>query len=180
MIMTAILPLFPAYLLYHFFQKQMASLSYLGFFLLGSSALLFITANKNFKPKKSTPFKDALYIGMMQALALVPGFSRSAATISGACMRGWEVEEAISFSFLLAIPTILGGQFLETLKLLFFNPPAAASLSLTSYFTGFISSLGVGLLSIRYLFSITDKKRMRPFAWYCLIIGSAAIALYYR
>ncbi len=168
----AILPLFPAYFIYHFFKSALCNDHLLGYFLILTALLLFAAARFNFT-RTDSKYKDALIIGFMQSLALLPGFSRSASTISAACFRGWPLKEAISFSFLLAIPAILGGHFLETLQLLFLREHAAVQVNLTSYAIGFMTSLGTGLLTMRYILSLTDKKRVRPFAWYCLIIGVA-------
>ena len=117
----------------------------------------------------SRKIKDMLCIGMMQGMALLPGLSRSGMTIAMGSIRGWPIKEAVLFSFLLAIPTVMGGIVLEAIKL-----KAVMTLPLSNYIAGFISSFVVGLLTIRVIFSLYEKKQLLYFAIYCIIIGTMA------
>lgn len=170
----AIIPLFPFYFLLKFLVEFFSKPSFLPFFLLVTSLILFISSKIKIRPiEQSThkrKIKDVLIIGLMQALALIPGISRSAFTISSACFRGWEIKEAIKFSFLLAIPTILGGSFLESLKL-FLKKEITYSLDISSYIIGFSASFFVGLFAIRYIFSIDSQKKLLPFAIYLFFLS---------
>lgn len=173
-IALAIIPLIPTYL----FFKSIKSLTYkmelLGLFFIFTSALLFFASNIQKKKKSNSSLigkiKDVLFIGSMQTLALIPGISRSATTISAGCMRGWHIMDAISFSYILAIPTILGGSLLEYLKLWSKKEPVM-EMSFSSYLIGFCASFIAGAIMIRYVFSLKENKKLLPFAWYCLIIG---------
>ena len=166
-IFIAILPLIPFYI---FFRNFIQNIELLGLFLIISSLFLFTTSLlKERKEKNSSlngKIKDVLFIGLMQACALFPGISRSGSTISAACFRGWHVKEAISFSFILAIPTILGGSVLETLKFLKDKPTFDHSV-----ITGFFASFLIGLITIHFIFKIKSRKKFLPFAFYCLIVG---------
>ena len=113
-----------------------------------------------------------LYIGIAQGLALLPGLSRSGMTIATANLRGWPLKEAILFSFLLAIPTILGGIALEAWKI-----KAPLSLPLSHYGIGFLSSFITSSITVRIIFSLTKKKQLLIFALYCITIGIVAIVL---
>jgi len=88
-------------------------------------------------------------------------------------------EEGAKFSFLLAVPAILGGQFLESVKLWKGSSEAAGMVSLGSYAIGFFTSLVVGLFSVKAVFWIYKKDKLYHFGWYCLFIGIAAIILFH-
>ena len=120
-VVLATLPLFPLVLLMKPIEAAYAEPAYLGVFFLMTAAILFLGVYYG----KTSPegqrhqhvWRDALVIGSWQALAILPGVSRSGSTISGARLLGWSPQEAIVFSFLLAIPAVLGGTSLELLKL---------------------------------------------------------------
>jgi len=114
---------------------------------------------------------DVLFIGLMQALALIPGFSRSGLTISSAKIRGWPKEKAIRFSFMLAIPTIMGGSALELLKL---NKDTIAKMDITSLTIGFLVSFAVGMMGINGIFIIAKRGKMKFIAIYCILAGLIA------
>ncbi len=166
----AILPLCPMYFFLKPLRVYLSNIHFLGFFLILSGFFLLITAL--YKPKeKNSPYKikDMLFIGIMQAMALIPGISRSGSTISAACWRGWKVNEAITFSFLLAIPTVMGGSVLESYKSILSQ--STSNVSFSCYLAGFVTSFVVGSFAIRYIFSIVDRKKIKPFAFYCIAIG---------
>ena len=137
--------------------------------------MLFIASSLKIKEKLPLPnkrkIKDVLLIGTAQALALIPGMSRCGATISASFIRGWKMQKAITFSFMLAIPTIIGGNILESIKMLKLKELNMPNISAPSYLIAFLSSFIIGLISIRFIFSLTDKKKIRPFALYCISMG---------
>jgi undecaprenyl-diphosphatase len=105
----------------------------------------------------------------MQSTALVPGISRSASTISCARILGWNAQEAVRFSFLLAIPTMLGGNCLTLLKIS--GQITNLPISLSSYLIGFIASCLTGLAVIGPAIRCLENGKLQPFAWYCLVLG---------
>src|SRR3989344_994574 len=114
----ALIPLVPAYFLLKPLRTLLSHPAYLGYFLLFTAFLLFIASKKQeVRIAKGYKSRDMIWIGMMQTLALLPGISRSGATIATARLLGWKWDAAARFSFLLAIPAILGGQALEFFKL---------------------------------------------------------------
>ena len=113
-------------------------------------------------------------IGCFQVLALLPGLSRSGATISGARLLGWDRNQAAKFSFLLAIPTICGAMLVEG-KEFFFHPDNFISLPSSIYFIGFISSFLSGFLALKVFLHLIKQNRLVPFAVYCAIIGCITI-----
>ncbi|HSX12875.1 MAG TPA: undecaprenyl-diphosphate phosphatase [Chlamydiales bacterium] len=167
----ALLPLVPAYFLLKPVRIALSDPMYLGYFLLVTALILF---SASFIVKKNPPKTiHALWIGMAQALALIPGISRSGSTIAVARFCGWTLKEGALFSFLLAIPTILGGELLETIQLL--KSTSASIVPWTSYAAGFLASFGSGLFSCRTVFWIYERGLIRPFAWYCLTVGLIAL-----
>lgn len=174
-IALALLPLIFTYKIIHSFLPILSSIRYLGFFFCISAVLLYIAAKKNSKTYE-VPFtykKDAFWIGIFQSLALIPGISRSAATISAGRMRGWTLHESVIFSFLLSIPTILGGIFLELWK-----SNSHHAIFRIEYVGGALASFLVGLGTINLFFKILQKGRLILFAIYCMILGSILLLTY--
>lgn len=179
--MAAIIPLVPAYFFLKPLRVAMSDPSYLGFCLMATAGLLFAASAKQTAIPSEAPLKkwrDVLCIGLMQTMALIPGISRSGSTIAAARFCGWEWREAARFSFLLAIPTVLGGELLETAKMLGGSSEAAGAVSPLCYAAGFAASFGLGLAGVRLIFWLYEKGRVRPFAWYCLGAGLFAWAIF--
>lgn len=117
----------------------------------------------------------ALCIGLFQALSIIPGTSRSGATILGAIILGCARPVAAEFSFFLAIPTMVGVSVLKLGKFFaekiaageaLFTGPEAAILAI-----GFIVSFVVSLLCIRFLMDFVKKHDFKPFGWYRIVLG---------
>lgn len=161
----ALIPLIPAYFLLKPIRLAASEPAYMGYALMITGALLFAATRKK-ELHTSKKWQHVLCIGVMQTMALIPGISRSGSTIAAARFCGWNWREAAKFSFLLAIPTILGGELLEILK-----GNAASDLSLACYAGGFIASFFLGLFGVRFIFWVYETGKVRPFAWYCLGVG---------
>lgn len=168
------LPLVPLVFILKPLSKLFDQPEILGFFFLTTALLLFLGIRLAPKSDPITPtpkpYRDALKIGLFQALAVIPGISRSGATISGARMIQWGYQEAILFSFLLAIPAILGGAAQEALKLWKATGPLPA-VPLISYFMGFTISFFVGFASLNLLIRLATKGKLMYFVWYCTAVG---------
>lgn len=163
----ALIPLVPAYFLLKPLRIAASNPAFLGYSLMVTAGLLF--AATSVRSRKENKWWHVLCIGLMQTVALIPGISRSGSTISAARFCGWEWKEAVRFSFLLAVPTILGGELLETMK----GVPEAG-VSFGCYLGGFIASLGMGLIAVRSIFWIYETGKVKPIAWYCLGAGLVA------
>lgn len=176
----ATLPLFPLVFLMKPIKAVYGDPSYLGFFFLLTAAILFLgTRAKEAKPKEAgRPWRDALKIGLWQAAAILPGVSRSGSTITGAKLLGWSVNDAVTFSFLLAIPAILGGTALEGFKL-WSHPDESIALPFSLYFSGFAISFLVGMASLRLLILAAMQNKFSYFAWYCTALGIATIIYFH-
>lgn len=119
------------------------------------------------------PFARALGIGFIQCLAMVPGVSRSGATIMGALALGVERRTAAEFSFFLAVPTMLGATTLELVKNR--HELAAAQVDWGLIGVGFLVSFLVAIVVIRWFVGLVSKRGFAPFAWYRIVAGSIAL-----
>jgi undecaprenyl-diphosphatase len=116
-------------------------------------------------------FGDALLIGLSQALAIVPGVSRSGATITTARALGIEREDSANFSFLMATPIIAGAGLLETRKILAGGIHAPVV-------WGFVAATAFGVVAIAGLIRFVRIGTYRPFAWYRIAVAIMVIATY--
>lgn len=119
------------------------------------------------------PILRVIGIGFIQCIAMIPGVSRSGATIMGALSLGVERRTAAEFSFFLAIPTMLGATTLELLKK--GDQVATAAVSWGDIALGFIVSFIVALLVIKWFVGIVSRHGFAPFAWYRIVAGAAAL-----
>ncbi len=161
----ALVPLVPAYFLLKPLRLMASEPEYLGYALMATGVMLFAAGRiKEVNPSKK--WQHVLCIGVMQTMALIPGISRSGSTISAGRFCGWEWREAARFSFLLAIPTILGGELLEAMK-----EHGNSGVSTGCYVGGFLASFALGLVAVRFIFWVYETGKVKPFAWYCLGVG---------
>jgi undecaprenyl-diphosphatase len=121
----------------------------------------------------SLGWKDAVMIGLMQAMAIIPGISRSGITITAGLMLGLTRKAASRFSFLLAIPTILLAGGLETLDLVKSTEPV----DWMSLLTGAVLSFGFAYLTIHYFLKFIERISMFPFVVYRLLLGVVILML---
>ena len=119
------------------------------------------------------PLKRALGIGFIQCLSMVPGVSRSGATIMGALSLGIERRTAAEFSFFLAVPTMLGATTLSVAK--HHEEIAAAGIDWGLIAIGFIVSFVVAVAVIKWFVGIVGRYGFAPFAWYRIVAGGAAL-----
>ncbi len=145
--------------------------------LTGAAALIFVTERIGHRTRGlgSVTWRDALVIGASQSLALLPGVSRSAATICGGMLCHLERPSAARFSFLMSVPILIAAAVLAVKDLLelpgFVShlPPLAA---------GFVSSAVVGFLSIHWLLSHLARHPMNLFGWYRILFGALCFLTY--
>lgn len=122
---------------------------------------------------------DALIIGCWQCLALIPGISRSGATIVGGLLRGVGHEGAAHFSFLIATPIILGATVLELPKLLHEDiAPGVFQLSIVAAVLAGVTAFASTAFLMRY-FRSNDAWALNPFAYYCIVFGLGSLAVLY-
>ncbi len=149
-----------------------SSVNLVGMMLIITGLLLILTrwVKKNQKSFHAFTFKDALIIGLVQGMAILPGISRSGATIATAIFLGIRKEIAVEFSFLLSIPAIFGAGMIMVKDM----AGDSALWDAKIMFTGMLASCVVGYFSLSMLVFIIKKGRLHFFAPYCWILGAAA------
>lgn len=155
----------------------MESLLVIAITLIIGGVIIFLFENwyakKNIKKEASDldldqiSYKQAAILGAVQAIAMIPGVSRSGATIVGGLAQGIERKTIVEFSFLLAIPTMLGATVLDIYK----NPNIISSDTLAVWLTGFIVSFITAIIAVKFLIKYIQKNDFKIFAWYRIILG---------
>lgn len=143
--------------------------------VLGGIAILLIErliGTFRFHRVADIPFARAIGIGVIQCLAMIPGVSRSGATIMGALALGVDRRTAAEFSFFLAIPTMLGATTLETWKAR--ETLMGASVNWSDIAIGFVVSFIVAILVIKWFVGLVSRRGFAPFAWYRIAAGLVA------
>ncbi|MDD3962020.1 MAG: undecaprenyl-diphosphate phosphatase [Bacteroidales bacterium] len=143
-----------------------------GFFLLITAFLLTLSHFAKPGERKITA-KNAFLVGLAQALAVLPGISRSGATISTGLMLGIKREEIAKFSFLMVLIPILGENFLEILG----GEMATATIGTTALLVGSLAAFISGLLACTWMLLLVKKGKLIWFALYCALLGIIAIIL---
>ncbi len=145
---------------------------FVGFMLLVTATLLFLT---RFVPQNnnSVTLKTALIIGLAQTLAILPGISRSGATISTALFFGIERGKAIRFSFLMVLIPIFGANFLKILRMS--EAAGSSTMEFTPMIIGAVTAFLAGVVACRWMLQIVRKGNIAYFSIYCAVIGLTAI-----
>jgi len=144
-----------------------------GFMLLLTATLLAMTYYSR-REGGSVTYGKAIIIGVAQAIAILPGVSRSGATIATSILIGVEKEKAARFSFLMVLLPIIGASLLE-IKDFIEAPELAGGISGTALLLGFLAAFISGLLACQWMIAIVKKGKLIYFAIYCLIVGAIAI-----
>ena len=146
-------------------------------FLMGTALILVLSErlSKFDRAMDALTWLDALWIGIFQALALFPGISRSGATIAGGLLRGFNREQSARFSFLLAVPTMLGAGGIALLDL---GQAGDVGAQLGPLVVGFIAAAIVGFFAIHWLLSFLRQRRLYGFALYCALISVGSLLIY--
>lgn len=139
------------------------------FFLIITGFLLFFSdkVTNAHRGEKDMNITDSVLIGLAQSVALLPGISRSGATITAGIFRKLNRTAAARFSFLLSLPAVCGAVILEAR---YFNQIPSSEIWL--YFIGFICATLAGLLSLKLFFLVIREARLKFFAYYCWLFGS--------
>lgn len=135
-------------------------------------ALWLIRKLEGYKGEKKMAVKDALIVGLAQAVALIPGISRSGATIVGAMALGLDRDTALRYSFLLYIPVSLGGMILKADDLV--HDPLITSHAIP-YLIAFIAALIASYFALRWFINIMRSGKLGYFSLYCWIVGACVV-----
>lgn len=145
-----------------------------GCMLLVTAALLAFSYYYRPKEKSTIGKRDALIIGISQAIAVLPGLSRSGTTIATGLLLGNNKAALAQFSFLMVIPPILGEALLDTITIAQ-GGDYGGSIPATSLIAGFIAAFVAGAIACKWMINIVKKGKLIYFAYYCGIVGLATI-----
>ena len=183
-----ILSMFPVGIVGVFFEDKVeqffeGQILLVGAMLIVTGILLYLTE----KAKERTgeiSAKDAIIIGLAQAVAILPGISRSGSTIATALLLGVNRAEAARFSFLMVLPPILGATLLKAKKYYELSNGAVqevasnadvAPVSAAALIVGFIAAFISGLLACNWMIRLVKNAKLQYFAYYCFIVGAIAV-----
>ena len=174
-IFKIIISMLPAALIGVFFETELESLFSNNIVLVGAmliiTGLLLLLADRTQNTSKNVSFKNAFTVGVAQAVAILPGISRSGATISTAVLLGIDKTKAARFSFLMVIPLIFGKIF----KDIFSGELSYENAQITSLGIGFITAFVSGLLACTWMIRLVKNSQLKYFAYYCAVVGIIAI-----
>lgn len=171
-----VISMLPAAFIGVVFEEQINALFNGEVLLVGAmliiTALLLLLADKARNTDKPVSYPNALIIGVAQAIAILPGISRSGATISTSVLLGIDRSRAARFSFLMVVPLIFGKMAKDLLD-------GGSSLSFSGnagiYFAGFAAAFITGLLACKLMIALVRKAQLKVFAVYCFAVGLAAL-----
>ncbi len=165
----------PAVIVGLFFEEQLEELFGGNILLVGCmliiTAILLFLADKAKDTNKKVTFKNAFIIGISQAIAMLPGISRSGATISTSVLLGNDKTKAARFSFLMVVPLIFGKIAKDVLS----GDLKYDSGNFTALSIGFVAAFVAGLFACTWMISLVKKSKLSYFAIYCVIVGVIAI-----
>lgn len=149
---------------------------YVGIALLLTGVILFVSDRiaRGKKTERTITIKDALLVGCAQAVAVIPGLSRSGCSIAAGMAVGFDRTFAVRFSFLLSLPAVLGATLLKVIDVV--KDGIDTSL-LPIYLVGMVVAGVVGYFSIRLVNLLAQKNKFGRFAYYCWAVGFVAIIL---
>ena len=176
LIILGTLPLFVVLPVKDAVQSLSNSMVFIGAALIVTGVLLFVSdrVKKGRKNERTATWLDVLIVGLGQAIATMPGISRSGMTITTGCFVGFERKFAVRFSFLLSITAVLGANILSLAD------AAKAGINWAEvpvYLVGVVTAAVVGYLCIRLLRFIADRGKFGAFAYYCWAVGVLTLVL---
>ena len=170
-----VLSMIPAVIIGYKFEEQLEQLFAGNILLVGAmlivTALLLFMADKAKNTNKKVSFSNALVIGIAQGIAMLPGISRSGATISTSVLLGNDKTKAARFSFLMVVPLIFG----KIAKDILSGDLTYDSSNFTALSVGFIAAFVSGLFACTWMIALVKKSKLTYFAIYCVIVGVIAI-----
>lgn len=172
-----VLSMIPAVIIGYNYETELTELfggniRMVGFMLLLTAFLLYL-ADKAKNTNKKVSFKNALVIGFAQAIAMLPGISRSGATISTSVLLGNDKTKAARFSFLMVIPLIFG----KIAKDVFTGTLSFDNTNITTLSAGFIAAFISGMFACTWMIALVKKSKLTYFSVYCIVVGLIAISV---
>ncbi len=171
-----LLSMIPVLIVGMLFREPLESLFSGNLVLVGSAllvtALLLISTQLVIAGNKTIPFLDAFLMGIAQAIATIPGISRSGATISAGLLLKNGRSEVSQFSFLMVLLPIIGAAFLDIFS---HSPGSEAAIATSSLIIGFLAAYFSGYLACSWMINLVKKGKLYWFALYCAIVGTVSI-----
>lgn len=171
-----ILSMIPAAMVGILFDEKIDSLFSMDMLLVGCMLLvtgvLLLLADRAKNTEKSVGFGAAVIVGISQAIAILPGISRSGATISTCVLLGIDRSKAARFSFLMVVPLIFGKMAKDLLDGDIWN----AGVDPVPLAVGFVVAFVTGLIACTWMISLVKAAQLKWFSWYCFAVGAIAIA----
>jgi len=172
---------FFGFLLKPIFERAYQSLLVVGIGLIFTGVILkvseYLATNNIFsKTVRETSYSNVLFIGLFQALAIIPGISRSGSTIAAGLVAGLDREFAARFSFLLSIPAILGAGVLQ-LKDVVSN--GGSQEQMLPYLIGFLTAFAFSYLAIKVVMNLVKHGRLSVFSYYCWTVAALALGAHF-
>jgi undecaprenyl-diphosphatase len=152
------------------FESFFYNLTAVGIAFLATGCFLFVC--DRWPGKGNIRFRSSLLMGFAQGIAIIPGISRSGATIGTGLLAGIDKEKVARFSFILAVPAILGASVFD------FNAVDISSIGWDASLAGIAVSAVAGYASIKFLLGVIKKQKFRWFAVYCWLIGVVTLLLF--
>ncbi|MEO1255049.1 MAG: undecaprenyl-diphosphate phosphatase, partial [Bacteroidota bacterium] len=178
-VLKIILSMVPVFVIGIFFKDRIESLFVGNLVLVGTmlliTGLLLLFAHYKNSGTKPVNYVSALVIGFAQALAVLPGISRSGSTIATALILGIERSKAARFSFLMVLIPILGASLLQLLD--YMEDPSVHAISSSNLLIGFVAAFISGFIACKWMLQIVRRGKLTYFATYCFVIGVLAIIL---
>ncbi|MFQ6609848.1 MAG: undecaprenyl-diphosphatase UppP [Fidelibacterota bacterium] len=156
-----------------FIEASFSNVTFVGVNLIFTGIILYLTRYRQNGQIQKIPLKAALIIGFAQALAILPGVSRSGMTISAALFLGINSKEAAKFSFIMAIPVLFGAGLLHFNDTISLN----GSQNQMNFIIGFLVSAVTGLICILTLLKMLSKQKLWIFSIYCWSIGTISLLI---
>ena len=170
-----IVSMIPAAIIGVLFDKEIESLFGGALTLVGGmlliTGLLLLLADRAKITNKEVTFTSALIIGVSQAIAIMPGISRSGATISTSVLLGIDREKSARFSFLMVVPLILGKMAKDILS----GEISFSGENVVPMAVGFVVAFFTGLVACTWMISLVKKSKLTWFAIYCFVVGAIAL-----
>ncbi|MDO8435251.1 MAG: undecaprenyl-diphosphatase UppP [bacterium] len=165
---------------YHFIKTYLLGSMSVVLWALGIGGLVLIIFERGYRESKTAhediatiPYRTCVIIGFCQAIAMIPGVSRSAATIVGGLMVGLKRKTIVEFSFLLAVPTMLAATGFDIIK----NASEFSSAETSSLVVGFITAFVVAIIAIKLLLAYMQRHTFTMFGVYRIIIAIAFLVI---
>lgn len=175
LLIAALIPLFFILPLKDTVESLFKNVKFVGAFLIVTAVILYIgdRAVKGKKTMENATIKDSLTVGIFQAVAVLPGLSRSGSTITGGLLSGFSREFAVEFSFILSIPAILGAAILSIKDVV--SDGTVDKLILLPYIAGAVVAAVAGFFAIKLITYLVKKDKFGYFVYYCAAVGVITI-----